>query len=165
MGLHGRQGVGREALTGLRCSRERRTSTDSTTIGAAPLAQRRHAKADLADAVVQVFAEAAGLDDAGRSWLVAETTRTSTGIGRGRRRARHALLQEAQQLGLQRERHVADLVEEQRAAVGGLELARGLLGGAGEGARLVAEQLAFEQLLGNGRAVDGDERLLARGLA
>ena len=30
----------------------------------------------------------------------------------------HAVLQEAQQLRLQRQRHVADLVEEQRAAVG-----------------------------------------------
>ena len=35
----------------------------------------------------------------------------------------HAVLQEAQQLRLQRQRHVADLVEEQRAAVGDLDLA------------------------------------------
>ena len=37
-----------------------------------------------------------------------------------------ALLQEAQQLGLQRMRQVADLVEHQRAAVGRLDLARRL---------------------------------------
>jgi hypothetical protein len=34
-----------------------------------------------------------------------------------------ALLQDAQQLDLQRHRHVADLVEQQRAAVGRLEQA------------------------------------------
>ena len=34
---------------------------------------------------------------------------------------KRAILQEAQQLGLQLERHVADLVEEQRAAVGLLD--------------------------------------------
>ena len=73
----------------------------------------------------------------------------------------HALLQHAQQLHLHRQAHVADLVEEQRAALGDLEAA--LAGGdrAGEGAFLVAEQLAFEQLGRNGAAVDGDERPLA----
>ena len=38
-------------------------------------------------------------------------------------RPHFALLQHAQQLDLQRQRHVADLVEEQRAAVGRLEQA------------------------------------------
>jgi hypothetical protein len=68
-----------------------------------------------------------------------------------------ALLQEAQQLGLQRKRQVADFVEHQGAAAGGLDLAERLLGGTGEGAFLVAEQLAFEQVLGNGGAIDGHE--------
>ena len=58
-----------------------------------------------------------------------------------------ALLQDAQQLRLQVERHVADLVEEERAAGRGLELADAALDGAGEGAALVAEQLALEQLV------------------
>ena len=55
---------------------------------------------------------------------MAATTRTSTAM---RLRAAQALelllLQDAQQLGLQRRRDVADLVEEQRAAVGQLEAA------------------------------------------
>ena len=38
----------------------------------------------------------------------------------------HPLLQEAQQLGLQAEGQVADLVEEQGAAVGMLDLAHGV---------------------------------------
>ena len=57
-------------------------------------------------------------------------------------------------------RQVADLVEEQRAFVGRLDLADGLLDRAGEGAALVAEQLAFQQVFRDGAAVDGDERLL-----
>ncbi len=56
--------------------------------------------------------------------MVAAITRTST--WRALRRA-HPLqlagLEHAQQLGLLRERHVADLVEEERAAVGQLEAA------------------------------------------
>ena len=53
-----------------------------------------------------------------------------------------------------------DLIEEQRAAVGFLELA-GLLGrGAGERALAMAEQLAFDHVLGNGRAVDLHEHLV-----
>ncbi len=86
--------------------------------------------------------------------------RTSTGIALAAADALdHALLQEAQQLGLQRQRHVADLVEKQRAAVGELELAGRLPHRAGEGALLVAEQLALEQRFRDGRAVDRDERL------
>ena len=47
--------------------------------------------------------------------------------------------------------------------VGGLELADLLVGRPGEGALLVAEQLAFQQRLGDGGAVQADERaFLAR---
>ena len=53
--------------------------------------------------------------------------------------------------------HVADFVEEQRAAVGLLEAADALLVGAGEGALLVAEQLRLEQVLLQRRAVHLDE--------
>ena len=67
---------------------------------------------------------------------------------RRRRRARsRRLLQDAQQLGLERERQLADLVEEQGAAVGLLEQAGLARDGAGEGAALVAEQLALGQRL------------------
>ena len=58
-----------------------------------------------------------------------------------------ALLEHAQQLGLQLGLELADLVEEERAAVGQLEPAALALGRAGERALLVAEQLALEQLL------------------
>ena len=71
-------------------------------------------------------------------------------------------LERPEQLGLQLERQGADLVEEQGAAVRQLEQAR--LGGdrAGEGALLVAEQLALEQVGRDRGAVDLDERLAPR---
>ena len=55
------------------------------------------------------------------------------------------LLQDAKQLGLRQRMHVADLVQEQRAAVALLELADPPAVGPGERALLVAEQLAFQQ--------------------
>ncbi len=68
------------------------------------------------------------------------------------------LFQKPQQLGLQRRRHLPDFVEEDRAAVGRFEQPALLLAGVGEGAALVPEQLAFEQLLRERRAGDVDER-------
>ena len=71
-----------------------------------------------------------------------------------------AFLQRAQQLGLQPQIHFRDFVEQQRAAIGFLEFANAPRHRAGEGAFLVTEQFALEQLLGNGGAIDGDERLV-----
>src|SRR6185312_9847416 len=68
------------------------------------------------------------------------------------------LFERAQDLRLQREREIADLVEEQRAAVGQLEFTRFPIGGPGERPLLVAEQLGLEQRLRDRRAVDRDER-------
>ena len=67
------------------------------------------------------------------------------------------LLQDPENLGLDRGAHVADFVQEQAAAVGLLEAADSLAIGAGEGALLVAEQLRLEQRLGQRRAVHFDE--------
>ncbi len=87
-------------------------------------------------------------------------------VGLDRLVASHALeplvLQEPQDLGLHSQRHVADLVEEERAAVALLELADAASVGPGEGALLVAEQLALQKRLRDGRAVDGVERRPAR---
>lgn len=65
-----------------------------------------------------------------------------------------AFLQYAQQLDLHRQRHVADFVEEQCAAIGQLK-APGTAGDRpGKGALLVAEQFAFQQLCRDRPAVD-----------
>ncbi|MNQ95635.1 hypothetical protein D3C85_1112010 [compost metagenome] len=53
--------------------------------------------------------------------------------------------------------HLADFVQQKRAAVGLLELADAAGHGAGEGALLVAEQLGFQKVVRNGGAVDADE--------
>ena len=74
-------------------------------------------------------------------------------------RPERPFLQDAQQLGLRRRRHLRDLVEEQRAAVGQLERALPPRDRAGERALLVAEQLRLEQRVGNRRAVERHERL------
>src|SRR3569623_1103245 len=70
-------------------------------------------------------------------------------------------LQHAQHLRLRRQCHVADLVEEARAAGGNLEQAALLRDGAGERAALVAEQLALDQLGRDRLAVDLGERAAA----
>ena len=115
----------------------------------APLAQRRDAQLDDAQPVVEILPEAPRVH-----------LRQQVAVG-GRHHAHvhlaapvlshppHlALLQRAQELHLHGRRHLADLVQEERAAVGRLEQARPILRGAGEGALGVAEQLASSRLSG-----------------
>ena len=70
-----------------------------------------------------------------------------------------AFLEDAEQLGLRLGGQLADLVEEERAAVGQLEPADPAGDRAGERPLLVAEQLALDEARGQGRAVDLDQRL------
>ena len=70
-------------------------------------------------------------------------------------------LEHAQQLHLQLHRHLGDLVEEDRAAVGALEEAFVLPVRAREAAALVAEQLALDELRRDGAAVQRQERRFA----
>src|SRR5260370_27069883 len=76
-----------------------------------------------------------------------------------------ALLQEAQQMRLLLERQIADLVEEDRAAMRGFEPPDAALAGAGEGALLMAEELGSDEAGRQRRAVDGDEGPFAIGRA
>jgi hypothetical protein len=89
------------------------------------LTQRRQLDRELREAVVQVLAEFAFADQ-----------RRQIAVGRGddphidfvgvvgTQRTNLAFLQHAQNLRLQRQRHVADLVEQQRAAIGRIEQPR-----------------------------------------
>ena len=70
------------------------------------------------------------------------------------------VLQHAQNFGLRGQAHVADFIEENRAAVALLEFADALTLRAGERAFFVAEKFAFEKVLGNGGAIDGEERFI-----
>jgi len=68
-------------------------------------------------------------------------------------------LQDAQELALDFQRHVAEFVEEERSASRELELAgHAARAGAREGPALVTEQLALDQLSRNGGDVDAQER-------
>ena len=126
-----------------------------------PLAQRRHAQIDDVEAEIEILAESAL---AHRLLEVAVRGGDDADVDLHRLGAADAvdlaLLDGAQQLGLQARMHLADFVEQQGAAIGFLELADAARDGAGEGALLVAEQLAFEQVLRDGGAVDRDERCL-----
>ncbi|MNO76393.1 hypothetical protein D3C76_674650 [compost metagenome] len=131
----------------------------------AALAQRRQLEAGAAEAEVQVFAKFTGHHQR-RQVAVAGTDHLDVHAfpARGAQRRHFALGQHAQQAGLQAERHVSDLVEEQGAAVGLLQQpAHTLAGSPGEGAGDIAEQLALDQAFRNRRTVQRHERLVAAG--
>ncbi len=128
----------------------------------AALAQRRQRDRDHVETIVEIEAEAplaqrfGEIDMGGGDETEVDMVRPVAAD-----RLYLLVLQHAQQLGLQIERHVADLVEEEGAFVRLLELAFLAAEGAGEAAFLVTEELRFQQLLGNGGAVDADERFSA----
>ncbi len=114
------------------------------------------------EAVVQILAEVPAHDELLQIAMRRRDDAHVDGVRFGAaHRAHLVLLQHAQQLHLQTHRHVADLIEQQRAAVGRLEQAAVLANRAGEGALHVAEQFAFQQVLGHGAAIDRDERPIA----
>ncbi|MDI7269487.1 MAG: hypothetical protein QME96_15980, partial [Myxococcota bacterium] len=126
---------------------------------AAPVAQRRNLDRQDAQPVEQILPERA-----------VPHHRREVAIGRGDdahvgaplldRPDGHErrVLDDPQQLRLQRGAHVAHLVEEQRPPVGRLEEAAPIRHRAGEGAAHVAEEPGFEQRILQGRAVLRDER-------
>ena len=112
-----------------------------------PLAQRGQAQVHDIQAIEQVFAEGAVLDRLGQ---VAVGGGDDADVHLDRLGAADAvdlaLLDGAQQLGLQAGIHLADFVQQQGAAIGFLELADAPGDGAGEGAFLMAEQFGFQQV-------------------
>ncbi len=130
----------------------------------APLAQRRERDLDHAQPVVEVLAEAADLHELAQ---VAVGGRDDAHVHaprlRGAERADLAVLEHAQQAHLHARLGLADLVEEDRAAVGDLEEPALVRVGPGEGAAPVAEELALEERVGERAAVLRHEAaLLAR---
>src|SRR5581483_3745659 len=126
---------------------------------AAPLAKRRQGERDDRQAIVEVLAELPAVDQLAEQAVRRRHHADVDGHGR---RAAHAvdlvLLEDAEQLRLEPELHLADLVEEDRAAVRELELADLPADRARERAALVAEELALEEVARQRGAVDGDER-------
>jgi hypothetical protein len=125
------------------------------------LAQRREVDRQHVQPVHQVLAELAFRDDLGEV-LVRGREDAHVDVHRlaAADRPELALLQEAQQLLLHVGAHVPDLVEEERPLVRHLQQPLAAGARAGEGAALVAEELALEQRVGQRRAVLGDEAAL-----
>ena len=128
---------------------------------ASALPQRRQADGEHVEAVVEILPKTprqhfglgvamSGADDA------------DVGLPRPRLAdaAELAGLQHAQKLGLQGELHLADLVEEERSALRGLDRARPVFRRAREGAADMAEDFRLHQLARDGAAVQRDEGLL-----
>ena len=125
------------------------------------LAQRRDLQVDDVEAEQQILAEFALAHGVGE---IAVGRGDDADVDRHRLAAADAvddaLLDRAQQFRLQPHVHFGDFVEQQRAAVRLLELADAAGERAGEGALLVAEQLGFQQVFRDRRAIDRDERFL-----
>ena len=124
------------------------------------LAERRDADLDDVETVVEVLAE---LMDAHRGLEVAVGGGDQAHVGVDDLLAADAgelaVLQHVEQLGLQPQRHLADLVQEERALVSRFELAWLLPIGARKRALLVTEELGFQQLAGQRGAIDLQELL------
>src|SRR5918996_2446030 len=119
------------------------------------LAERGHVDVDHVQPVVEVLAELPVVNPLGE---VAVRRRDHADVDLDRHVRSDplelALLENAQQLGLRAERHLANLVEEDRPLVRGLEAPLAHRHRAGERALLVAEQLRLEQGLRQRGAAD-----------
>ena len=101
-------------------------SRDQELQVAGPLAQRRQVEADHGEAVVEVARGTVPPPrrPRGRGWWRPPGARRPAPVSRPPTRSHHPLLEDPQQLGLERLRQLAHLVEEQRAAGRLLEPAR-----------------------------------------
>ena len=127
------------------------------------LAQRRQGYGEAVDTVVQVLAEAPCGNLLAQVAVGCAHQRDVDRRGaRATNRGNASLLQHAQQAGLQLERHVADFVEEQGAAICLADFAYcPFLARTGKCPANVAEQLRFDEVFGNRRAVERHERAFA----
>src|SRR5690606_22543415 len=126
---------------------------------AEPLAQWRHFDRKNVQAIKEVFAE---ITLCNRCRQVTVRGSDDANVARARLVAAHALegafLQYAQQLDLHRQAHVANFIQEQRAALSQFEATGSCTYRTRECALFVSEQFRFEQVRGNRAAVDRDER-------
>ena len=127
-------------------------------IGAFPQARNNNLSA--ANAVIEILAEMTLGDQLGK--IAVRRTNNPHIHGHGFRAAERryrAFFEHAQQMSLQLKRHIADFVEEERAAVACNNLARApALDAAGERARRIAKQFAGQKGRGNSCTVDSDIR-------
>jgi len=123
-----------------------------------PLGERRDADREHLEAVEEILADAALGDrllevDVGRG----DDAQVRAQRLRAAERGVLLRLQEVEELRLRRVRELADLVEEERAALGAFDLARDAPRGGGVRAGERPEELALDERLGQRRAVERDE--------
>ena len=130
---------------------------DQHDVGSA-IAERRQHDVHTADAVVEIFAETAFFD---RSLEFAVRGTDDAHVGRAIRgladTAELPVLQKTKQLGLNRQRHLADLIEKHRAAVRCLDHAGAIPIRARECTAHVTEQFALDEVFRKRSTVDGRE--------
>ena len=127
------------------------------------ISQRRQMEGDDVQTVVQVLTEGPGLDSRPQVTIRrGQDPKVNGDRARTADALQLALLQDPQQLALERVRKLADFVEEHRSSLGELEPAFLLCHGTSKRAALVAKQLAFEKGFGEGGAVDRHKRLCVR---
>jgi len=153
----GGAGTGRERRAGVVAAQKLGGQCQDVLL---PLAQRRHREREHIEPIEQVLAKIAG-GNLRRHVAVAGGDHAD--IDRDRPAAADALhltlLQRTQQLGLQHQRQLRNLVQQQGPTVRLFELAGVRAGSAGKGTLLVTEQGALEQVVGDGGTVDGDKGL------
>ena len=122
-------------------------------------AERRKVDREGRETVVQVLTELAPTHHGGEI-AIRRRDHARIDVAGARVAERHhlAVLEDAQELRLHRCGHLAHFVEEDRPAGRGLEEPALIAGRPRERPPAVAEELALEERLREGRAVDGDER-------
>ncbi len=123
------------------------------------LAQRRDVDLDDREPIVQIAAKAAARDLGEHVAMGRRDDADVELLGLAATERDHlARLEHAQELGLETDRQITDLVEEQRAAIRRGERTDALGRRTGERALGVTEQVALDQRLGARAAVERDER-------
>ena len=120
----------------------------------ATLTQRRRAHGQYVEAVIQVFAETAGRNFCFQITVSrCHDAHIDFNRTRGTDRVHGFFLQYPQQLDLHVQREIADLIQEQGAAMGQFKASDTIRQSASEGTFAVAEQLTFHQFFGYGGAI------------
>lgn len=124
---------------------------------AGALAERGEVDGDDVDAVVEVFAEAAGVDHLFEVFVGgADEAEVDFAKGATAEALDHVVFEDAQEFGLEREGEGGDFVEEEGSGVGEFDLAGASFGGAGEGSALGAEEFGLDEVLRECGAVEAD---------
>ena len=123
---------------------------------AGPITQWRQGQGDDRKTIVEVFTERA-LTNGLIEILVGRGDESDVGLDRlcTAHAIKSLILQDTQQVALQRERHVPDLIEKDGSTLSNFDFSCLAFHGAGERSLFMAEELVLEKIFGDRRAVYG----------